>query len=106
MITRNHYIEQIKGFYDSDLIKIIVGIRRSGKSIILEQIMNDIKNKTDNIIYLNFEDEAITTNIYNAETLIKYVNYNCFLSRCLQNWTSATNFKPPPQSAAKILIFQ
>ena len=53
MITRNHYIEQIKGFYDSDLIKIIVGIRRSGKSIILEQIMNDIKRTTDNIIYLN-----------------------------------------------------
>ena len=52
MITRNHYIEQIKGFYDSDLIKIIVGIRRSGKSIILEQIMNDIKRTTDNIIYL------------------------------------------------------
>ena len=52
MITRNHYIEQIKGFYDSDLIKIIVGIRRSGKSIILEQIMDDIKSKTDNIIYL------------------------------------------------------
>ena len=55
MITRNHYIEQIKGFYDSDLIKIIVGIRRSGKSIILEQIMNDIKRTTDNIIYLNFD---------------------------------------------------
>ncbi len=38
MITRNHYIEQIKGFYDSDLIKIIVGIRRCGKSIILVKL--------------------------------------------------------------------
>lgn len=98
MITRNHYIEQIKGFYDSDLIKIIVGIRRSGKSIILEQIMNDIKNKTDNIIYLNFEDEAITTNIYNAETLIKYVNDNRKEGKCyifldeiqlIDNWNNA-----------------
>ena len=98
MITRNHYIEQIKGFYDSDLIKIIVGIRRSGKSIILEQIMNDIKSKTDNIIYLNFEDEAITTNIYNAETLIKYVNDNRKEGKCyifldeiqlIDNWNNA-----------------
>ena len=31
MIIRNHYIEQIRGFYDSDLIKIIVGVRRCGK---------------------------------------------------------------------------
>ena len=98
MITRNHYIEQIKGFYDSDLIKIIVGIRRSGKSIILEQIMNDIKRTTDNIIYLNFEDEAITTNIYNAETLIKYVNDNRKEGKCyifldeiqlIDNWNNA-----------------
>lgn len=98
MITRNHYIEQIKGFYDSDLIKIIVGIRRSGKSIILEQIMNDIKRTTDNIIYLNFEDEAITTNIYNAETLIKYVNDyrkegKCYIFldeiQLIDNWNNA-----------------
>ena len=98
MITRNHYIEQIKGFYDSDLIKIIVGIRRCGKSIILEQIMNDIKSKTDNIIYLNFEDEAVTTNIYNAETLIKYVNDKRKDGKCyifldeiqlIDNWNNA-----------------
>ena len=37
MIKREHYLEQIRGFYDSDLIKIIMGIRRSGKSIILEK---------------------------------------------------------------------
>ena len=33
MILREHYIEKIREFYDSDLIKIITGIRRSGKSI-------------------------------------------------------------------------
>ena len=51
MIYREHYINQIREFYDSDLIKIITGIRRSGKSIILEQIRNEIKEKSDNIIY-------------------------------------------------------
>ena len=98
MINRKHYVDQIKGFYDSDLIKIIVGIRRCGKSIILEQIMNDIKKKTDNIIYLNFEDEAVLTNIYNAEALIKYVEENRKEGKCyifldeiqvIDNWNLA-----------------
>lgn len=45
MIYREHYIKQVREFYDSDLIKIITGIRRSGKSIILEQIKNELKEK-------------------------------------------------------------
>ena len=66
LIKREHYLKRIRGFYDSDLIKIITGIRRCGKSIILEQIMNEIKEKTDTIIYLNFEDERIISNISNC----------------------------------------
>ena len=50
MIKREHYIENIREFYDSDLIKIITGIRRCGKSVILEQIMEEISAKSDNII--------------------------------------------------------
>lgn len=76
MIKREHYLKKIRGFYDSDLIKIITGIRRCGKSIILEQIMNEIKEKTDNIIYLNFEDERIIANISNCEQLLDYVDNN------------------------------
>lgn len=76
MIKREHYLKRIRGFYDSDLIKIITGVRRCGKSIILEQIMNEIKEKTDNIIYLNFEDERIISNISNCEQLLDYVDNN------------------------------
>ncbi len=76
MIKREHYLKRIRGFYDSDLIKIITGIRRCDKSIILEQIMNEIKEKTDNIIYLNFEDERIISNISNCEQLLDYVDNN------------------------------
>ena len=50
MIKRNRYIEQVRPFYDSDLIKIITGIRRSGKSVIMEQIIEEVKEKTDNVI--------------------------------------------------------
>ena len=59
MIKREKYISRIRGFYESDLIKIITGIRRCGKSVLLEQIMEEIRAKSDNIIYLNFEDLAV-----------------------------------------------
>ena len=73
MIKREHHLEKIRGFYDTDLIKIITGIRRSGKSIILGQIMDEIKNKNPNVIYLNFEDYDTKSSIPNAKALIDYV---------------------------------
>ena len=63
MIYREHYINKVRPFYESDLIKVITGIRRGGKSVIMEQIAEEISNKTDNIIYLNFEDKKISSNI-------------------------------------------
>ena len=59
MIYREHYIKPVREFYDSDLIKIITGIRRCGKSVILEQIKNEIIKKSSNVIYLNFEDKRM-----------------------------------------------
>lgn len=82
MIYREHYIEKIREFYDSDLIKIITGIRRSGKSIIMEQIISEIREKKDNIIYLNFEDKRISANIENGNTLIHYVEENKKDGKC------------------------
>jgi len=58
MLKREKYLKQIRGFYDSDLVKILVGIRRCGKSVILNQIMDELRNKNINenhIIYINFE---------------------------------------------------
>lgn len=99
MIQRESYIKKIRPFYDSDLIKIITGIRRCGKSVIMEQIVNEIKEKTDNIIYLNFEDKKISANITNAEKLISYVEENRKTGKCylffdeiqtLDGWQDAT----------------
>ena len=98
MIYREHYIKPVREFYDSDLIKIITGIRRSGKSIILEQIRNEIKQKTDNLIYLNFEDKRILANIENSDKLIEYIENNKKPGKCyifldeiqmLENWQEA-----------------
>ena len=58
MLKREIYLKKIRDFYNSDLIKILVGIRRCGKSVILEQIMEELKNKgieESHIIYINFE---------------------------------------------------
>ncbi len=58
MLKREIYLSKIRGFYDSDLIKILVGIRRCGKSVILKQIMEELKEKgcdDKHIIYINFE---------------------------------------------------
>lgn len=82
MIERTHYIEQIRPFYDSDLIKIITGIRRCGKSVIMEQIVKEVRQSTDNIIYLNFEDKKVSANIANAEQLISYVEQNKGDGKC------------------------
>ena len=40
-IHREHYIAKLRPFYHSDLVKIITGIRRSGKSVILSEIMQE-----------------------------------------------------------------
>ena len=45
MLKREMYLKRIREFYDSDLIKILVGIRRCGKSVILEQIIDELKEK-------------------------------------------------------------
>ena len=57
--VREHYLEKIRPYYDIDLIKVLTGIRRCGKSIIMNQIIDEIKSlgvKDDHIIYINFED--------------------------------------------------
>lgn len=82
MILREHYIERIRPFFESDLIKIITGIRRCGKSVIMEQIIKEIAEKTDNIIYLNFEEKKISANITDAEQLISYVEENKKAGKC------------------------
>lgn len=59
MVIRERYLKLIRPFYDQDLIKVLVGIRRSGKSVILNQIMEELKQKgidANHIIYINFED--------------------------------------------------
>ncbi len=58
-LKRETYLKQIRPYYDSDIIKVITGVRRCGKSILLGTIRDELTEKGvpgDNIIYLNLED--------------------------------------------------
>lgn len=76
MLIREKYLSKIRGFYHTEsLIKIIYGMRRSGKSVILKQIMDEIiANGVDakNIIYINFESLKYDF-IKNAKDLYEYI---------------------------------
>ncbi len=59
MIIRQQYLSQIRAFYEEDLIKVLVGIRRCGKSTVLKQIKDELLTSginENNIISMNFED--------------------------------------------------
>ena len=76
MLTREKYLSKIRGFYHTEsLIKIIYGMRRSGKSVILNQIMEELIKtgiKKENIIYINFESLKYDF-IKNAKDLYNYI---------------------------------
>lgn len=58
-IIRTNYLNELSNYKDKDLIKVLTGIRRSGKSTILEQYRDLLKKEgvnENNIIYINFED--------------------------------------------------
>ena len=55
---RKYYLDKIRGFYNSDLIKVITGIRRCGKSYFMRSIMADLEKNgvlEKDIIYLNLD---------------------------------------------------
>ena len=76
MLIREKYLSKIRSFYHTEsLIKIIYGMRRSGKSVILKQIMDEIMKSgvsEDNVIYINFESLKYDF-IKNAKDLYNYI---------------------------------
>ena len=59
MVIRELYLKRIRPFYESELIKVITGIRRCGKSTIMRQIIDELlvhRVDVEQIIYINFED--------------------------------------------------
>ena len=117
MIKREKYLKKIRPFYEQDLIKVITGIRRCGKSVILNQIMDELKeNGIDEkqIIYINFEFadymEITKANLFNEYVEKKIVNskkYYLFFDE-IQNvdgWEKVVNsFKAKYNDKVSIFI--
>ena len=75
MVSREQILNRIRPFYESELIKVLIGLRRSGKSVILRQIMEELKEdgvEESQIIYMNFEDFQYS-DIVDAGQLYRYV---------------------------------
>ncbi len=103
MISRPSYIQSIGPFIDKPLIKIITGIRRSGKSTVLLMLKEEIKKRgvqTDQIISINFESFE-NSEILEASKLYQFVKqkiatkkkYYLLLDEIqeVDNWQKAVN---------------
>lgn len=80
LIPRSHYIEQLSTWRDKQIIKVITGIRRSGKSTLMMQYQQQLLSlgvKPDQIQVYNFEDLA-------NESLLDYRQLYAHVSQRLQ----------------------
>ena len=103
MIIREIYLSKIRPFYDQDLIKVIMGIRRCGKSVLLLQIIDELKEKgieEKQIIYINFENEDysfikndIDLHTYIKEKITNKEKYYLFFDEIqnVKDWEKAIN---------------
>ena len=104
MLKRDEYIKKIVPFIDKDVIKVLAGIRRSGKSVMLKLLMEELKNRGINenqFIYINFENLKYR-NLKNYEKLYdfilnkvddKYKSYYIFLDEIqeVEEWEKCVN---------------
>ena len=75
MIERTEYLEELKRWKDKDLIKVVTGIRRCGKSTLFEQFIDYLKNNDINdeqIIHINLENADY--DFQNYKELYDYIN--------------------------------
>lgn len=75
MIKRIKYLNKIIPFIDKPLIKALVGVRRSGKTVLLMQIKDYLQNNNiceEQIIYINFESFAYKR-LLNPDILYQYI---------------------------------
>ena len=103
MQKRDLYLQRIIPFIDKPFIKVITGLRRSGKSALLELIKEEILTKginENNIIYLNFESlsnktytDVLSLYTYVKTQLVTNEKYYLFFDEIqeVNEWEKAVN---------------
>ena len=75
LIKREDYVNQLKDYIGSDFVKVYIGIRRSGKTCLMYNIIDELKSmgiKDKNIIFISFESREYN-HIENSEQLDEIV---------------------------------
>lgn len=75
MIKRVEYLEKLNNYKEKELIKVITGLRRSGKSILMDQFIDFLKEngiKDNQIIKINFEEKE-NEELLDKDKLYKYI---------------------------------
>lgn len=75
MVKRDLYLDQLCAYIDKPFIKVITGIRRSGKSAILMLLRNELLKRgirKENIVYINFESFE-NSDVDTADKLYKFI---------------------------------
>ena len=75
LIKRKFYLEKIVKLIDTEDIKVITGVRRCGKTVLLKQIIDELENRgiaSENIIYMSFESSKYK-NIRNDDDLDEFI---------------------------------
>ncbi len=83
-IKRGSYFEKIKPFINKDLIKVITGQRRVGKSYFLNQVMDFIQREKPacQIICINKELDEFS-DVKDYKDLLDYIKTNCNTERSM-----------------------
>lgn len=76
MIIRNDYVNEIKKYIDVPLVKILSGVRRCGKSTILQMIQNELLNmgKDEDVIIVRRYNEVLFEDMTSKEMYFDLVN--------------------------------
>ena len=75
MILRKTYLDQIIPLIDKNLIKVLTGVRRSGKTVLLQQIQDYLLQhgrRKNNVVYISFESKA-NAHLKNSDALYAYL---------------------------------
>lgn len=103
MILRPDYIKAIEPYIDTPLVKILSGVRRCGKSTILEMIQNELKNRgieKERIISKRYTEMDVDENYTSKEMYAELKNLIANKGRCylfidepqeVDNWEKVVN---------------
>lgn len=73
MLQRKRYIERVRPLYDNDSIKLITGVRQTGKSVLMRQIRDELEAQGKKIIYIDFADPAIVEECRDVKSISSYI---------------------------------